>query len=168
MTFDHSDQAHEKAHILYEGKRVPHHSCGICIAATFDLPTRPFQSLRKGGVTALVAGKKRVDFAQALDELRSRFGVRVVRVDSGGALNGVLLRAGLVDELHLLVHPVLAGQAGRTTFFSDPGASPGSHLGAEGRIPLRLLETKPLEQGLLLLSYALPRSPAKAGDVRFA
>ncbi len=37
----------------------------------------------------------------------------VVRVDSGGALNGALLRAGLVDELSLLVHPVLVGEAPR-------------------------------------------------------
>ena len=56
-------RAREKAHILYEGKRVPHHSCGICIATTFGLPTRPFQALRKGGVTgagecgAIVAGR---------------------------------------------------------------------------------------------------------------
>jgi riboflavin biosynthesis pyrimidine reductase len=80
----------------------------------------------------------------------------------------VLLRAGLVDELYLLVHPILAGQAGRTTFFSDPGAAPGSHLGAEGRIPLRFLKAEPVEQGLLLLSYALPRAPAEAWDNRFA
>lgn len=57
------EQAREKARVLYEGKVVPHHSCGICIAATFGLPTRPFQSLRKGGVTgegecgAIVAGQ---------------------------------------------------------------------------------------------------------------
>lgn len=57
------EQAREKAHVLYEGKRVPHYSCGICIAATFGLPTRPFQALRKGGVTgegecgAIVAGR---------------------------------------------------------------------------------------------------------------
>ncbi len=63
MTSKRVKQAQELAYILYEGKRVPHHSCGICIAATFGLPTRPFQSLRKGGVTgegecgAIVAGR---------------------------------------------------------------------------------------------------------------
>jgi hypothetical protein len=42
---------------------VPHYSCGICIAATFGLPTRAFQALRKGGVTgegecgAIVGGR---------------------------------------------------------------------------------------------------------------
>jgi hypothetical protein len=63
MATNRIQQAREKAHILYEGQRVPHHSCGICIAATFGLPTRPFQALRKGGVTgegecgAIVAGR---------------------------------------------------------------------------------------------------------------
>jgi hypothetical protein len=63
MSSNRVKQARETAHILYEGKRVPHYSCGICIAATFGLPTRPFQALRKGGVTgegecgAIVAGR---------------------------------------------------------------------------------------------------------------
>ena len=63
MNDERIQQAREKAHILYEGKRVPHHSCGICIAATFGLPTRSFQALRKGGVTgegecgAIVGGR---------------------------------------------------------------------------------------------------------------
>jgi len=41
----------EKARVLYEGKDVPHHSCGIALAETFSLPTRPYQALRKGGIT---------------------------------------------------------------------------------------------------------------------
>lgn len=43
--------AREKAFILYEGKRVPHRSCGICLAETFNLPTPPYQALRRGGIT---------------------------------------------------------------------------------------------------------------------
>jgi 2,5-diamino-6-(ribosylamino)-4(3H)-pyrimidinone 5'-phosphate reductase len=38
--------------------------------------------------------------------------VRTVRVDSGGRLNAALLRAGLVDEASLLVHPALVGERG--------------------------------------------------------
>jgi hypothetical protein len=41
----------EKAYILYEGVRTPHRSCGIAIAETFGLPTRPYQALRRGGIT---------------------------------------------------------------------------------------------------------------------
>lgn len=43
--------ARAKAHVLYEGVRVAHRSCGIAIAETFGLPTRPYQALRRGGIT---------------------------------------------------------------------------------------------------------------------
>jgi hypothetical protein len=43
--------AREKAYILYEGKQVPHRSCGIALAETFELPTRAYQALRRGGIT---------------------------------------------------------------------------------------------------------------------
>jgi hypothetical protein len=45
------EAARRKAFVLYEGRRVPHRSCGIALAETFNLPTRPFQSLRRGGIT---------------------------------------------------------------------------------------------------------------------
>jgi len=53
----------EKARTLYWGKEVPHRSCGIALAECFDLPTRPYQALRKGGINgdgtcgAVVAGQ---------------------------------------------------------------------------------------------------------------
>jgi len=43
--------ARQKAFTLYEGKQVPHRSCGIALAETFNLPTAPAQALRRGGVT---------------------------------------------------------------------------------------------------------------------
>ncbi|KAA3596970.1 MAG: C_GCAxxG_C_C family protein [Calditrichaeota bacterium] len=43
--------AFKKAFTLYEGKETPHRSCGICLAETFNLETKPYQSLRKGGIT---------------------------------------------------------------------------------------------------------------------
>ncbi|MCA9515414.1 MAG: hypothetical protein KC635_10755 [Myxococcales bacterium] len=55
--------AREKCRVLYEGVRTPHRSCGIALAETFGLPTRPYQALRRGGVTgagecgAIVAGR---------------------------------------------------------------------------------------------------------------
>ena len=45
------EEAQQKSFILYEGKQVPHRSCGIALAETFNLPSQPYQSLRKGGIT---------------------------------------------------------------------------------------------------------------------
>jgi hypothetical protein len=44
-------RAREKAFVLYEGKTVKHRSCGIALAETFNLPSRPYQALRRGGIT---------------------------------------------------------------------------------------------------------------------
>jgi len=52
----------EKARVLYEGREVPHRSCGMAIAEAFDRNPLPYQALRRGGVTgvgqcgAIVAG----------------------------------------------------------------------------------------------------------------
>ena len=43
--------AREKCHILYDGTRTGHRSCGIAIAETFSLPTASYQALRRGGLT---------------------------------------------------------------------------------------------------------------------
>jgi 2,5-diamino-6-(ribosylamino)-4(3H)-pyrimidinone 5'-phosphate reductase len=75
---------------------------------------------RAAAVEELRAGRDRVDLAGLLDELGRR-GLGVVRVDSGGALTGALLGAGLVDEVSLLVHPVLTG--GRPWTGSGPPAA---------------------------------------------
>ena len=65
--------------------------------------------LRSCKVGAVVTGKNQVDMRAALEELNRLCGVRVVRVDSGGTLNSVLLHAGLVDEVSVLIHPFIAG-----------------------------------------------------------
>jgi len=45
--------ARARAFVLYEGKQVAHRSCGIALAETFGLPSRPYQALRRGGITGL-------------------------------------------------------------------------------------------------------------------
>lgn len=45
------EAARAKALVLYEGKVTAHRSCGICLAETFGLPWRPYEALRRGGIT---------------------------------------------------------------------------------------------------------------------
>lgn len=51
----------------------------------------------------------RLDFHEAMAQLRERFGVRTVLCEGGPHLNSQLLAAGLVDELFLSLSPMLAG-----------------------------------------------------------
>jgi 2,5-diamino-6-(ribosylamino)-4(3H)-pyrimidinone 5'-phosphate reductase len=88
-----------------------HWSKGVafCSAKT---PPEHLEYLERLGVDAAVLGDDRVDLGRALGELAVR-GIATVRVDAGPTLNGLALRAGLVDELSLLVHPTIAGEGRR-------------------------------------------------------
>jgi 2,5-diamino-6-(ribosylamino)-4(3H)-pyrimidinone 5'-phosphate reductase len=114
----------------------------LCTETT---PPEHVEYLRARMVRVVTAGKQRVDYRAALEELNLQLGVKVVRVDSGGTLNSILLREGLADEVHLLVHPVLVGQPVRKVFFEDAGAC----------VTLRLEGYERLENGALLLSYSI-------------
>ncbi|MFO7651835.1 MAG: dihydrofolate reductase family protein [bacterium] len=98
--------------------------------------------LRAGRVDCIVAGKSRVDLRAALDALRAEYGVKVVRSDSGGTLNAALLDAGVVSEVSLLVHPVVAG-AGAVEFCARVRVSTA----------LKLLGVKKLGRGLVWLRW---------------
>lgn len=63
------------------------------------------EHLASRNVDILECGSGWVDLGLALRRLADDYGVRRVRVDTGGRLNGALLRAGLADEVHLLVCP---------------------------------------------------------------
>lgn len=104
-------------------------------------------------IDRIIAGDDYVDFRTALEEVNARYGVGVVRVDSGGTLNGILLRAGLVDEVSLLIHPSLVGGVSSRSFFRAPDLT-----SAESVIPLRLTHIERLDADLLWLRYEVTRS----------
>jgi 2,5-diamino-6-(ribosylamino)-4(3H)-pyrimidinone 5'-phosphate reductase len=100
-------------------------------------------------VRELTAGVWQVDLPTALRDLGSEHGAEVVRVDSGGTLTGVLLAAGLVDEVSLLVHPRLVGDRSERRWHGSPPLR---------RRPLTLLAASALDRGLVWLRYRLSAS----------
>jgi 2,5-diamino-6-(ribosylamino)-4(3H)-pyrimidinone 5'-phosphate reductase len=92
-----------------------------------ETPAEYVDEVRRAGCDALVAGDERVDLRAALELLAAEHGVTRVRVDTGGALAGALLAAGLVNEISLMVYPLLAGGAEEHTFnrLVAPDGTPG-------------------------------------------
>lgn len=77
--------------------------------------------LRGKGVSYLLAGAREVDLALALEKIAERFGVRTLMLEGGGRINGSMLREGLVDEVSLLVAPVVDGRIGMPAVFDVDG-----------------------------------------------
>ena len=104
--------------------------------------------LEMRNIQCVIAGEDRVDMRSALGVLKLHYGVETVRVDSGGTLNGILLRQGLVDEVSLLIHPNLVGGLSPRSFFRAKDLS-----SPEGVLPLKLVHFEKLRNDILWLRY---------------
>ena len=78
-------------------------------------------TLRDRGVSYLLAGRDDIDLAVALEKIGARLGVRTLMLEGGGGINGSFLRAGLIDEVSLLVAPVADGRVGTPALFDVEG-----------------------------------------------
>ena len=70
---------------------------------------------------ASVSYLREPDLATALRRLKAEHGVESIDCEGGPGLNATLLPAGLVDELHLVIAPKLAGGEDPLTVYSGPG-----------------------------------------------
>jgi len=111
-------------------------------------PAEGLERLAAKGVPVIVCGDRRVDLRAALETLAARHAVRTVRVDSGGALSGALVRAGLVDEVSVLLEPVVVGGVSPRTFLRGPDPT-----APEDVARLHLQKVEQFDDGLVWLRY---------------
>lgn len=89
----------------------------LIVLCTESTPPNYFDYLKERYIDWIIAGTDNVDFAEAFEELNARYGSKIIRVDCGGSLNGMLLRNSLVDEVSLFIHPLLIGGTSQQSFF---------------------------------------------------
>ena len=87
------------------------------------------------------------DLVEAVTELKSDPAVRRIALSGSVSVVRQLLDAGLLDELHLFVHPATAGSGLR--LFDEGG--PARHL--------RLISARPFQTGVVYLVYEPDPSP---------
>jgi len=107
--------------------------------------------LRSEGISYIFAGETELDLGLVLDILNRELGVKRLLIEGGGTTNGSFLRAGLIDEIHLILNPAVDGTKGAPSAFDSPGEGPQ-------KAPLQkmtLESSQPLDGGALWLRYSV-------------
>lgn len=104
--------------------------------------------LRKLGISYILAGKDRLDYALALEKLKTRFGIQVLMLGGGGVLNWSFLQAGMCDEVSLVVAPAADGNPNTQSLFL---AKEG--LSTDAPLSFTLLGAETSEGSTLWLRY---------------
>jgi 2,5-diamino-6-(ribosylamino)-4(3H)-pyrimidinone 5'-phosphate reductase len=112
-------------------------------------------ALRERGVSYLLAGSPDIDLPLALEKIGQRFGVRTLMLEGGGSINGSMLRAGLIDEVSVLVAPVADGRVGTAALFDVEGENVTPH-----RLALEAVERR--ADDMLWLRYRVISHAARS------
>ncbi|MEO6979091.1 MAG: dihydrofolate reductase family protein, partial [Mucilaginibacter sp.] len=80
------------------------------------------------------------DLVDEINQLKQHAGSEI-QIEGSADLVSSLIKEGLVDELRLLVHPVIMGKGKR--FFKDGATLAG----------LNLIKTEPIDKGVIVLYY---------------
>lgn len=75
--------------------------------------------LKKIGVSYIFAGKAEMDLLLALEKLRTLFGIEKLLLEGGSIINGAFLQEHVVDELSLVVAPVIADAVDKPVFYGS-------------------------------------------------
>ena len=132
-------RSYELFRAVFTGPQAPPHASMMTEAPKAVVSSRPLDGPDWGPVT-LISG----DVTDGLTRLKQQPGGHI-SVGASGTLVRFLLKAGLLDELTLLVHPIVVGT--------------GRHLfeGGDAQVPLTLRESRAHRNGVVALRYARPR-----------
>jgi len=101
--------------------------------------------LKERNYDYLICGDRSVNLKKAYNSLTEKYKISTILVDSGPTLNGVLLDTGLIDEISLLVFPVLVGKSSDKLL---------AHINTRNHnVSLKLLDHEYLDKGIVSLRF---------------
>ncbi len=75
--------------------------------------------LKSLGISYIFAGETEIDVNVTLEKLRLLFGIECILLEGGSVINGYFQRAEVIDELSLVLAPVVAGKDSKPLFYKS-------------------------------------------------
>jgi riboflavin biosynthesis pyrimidine reductase len=124
----------------------------IVVVLTESVSDAHLAGLRAEGVSYLFAGNEKIDLGLTLEILSHQLGIKSLLIEGGGKTNGAFLRAGLIDEISLILFPAVDGTKGAPSVFDSLGEETGVPAPVES---MKLESSEVLEGGVVWLRYQL-------------
>jgi riboflavin biosynthesis pyrimidine reductase len=124
----------------------------IVVLLGSDVPDSHLAELTNDGISYIASEQAQPDLAAMLDTLEHELGIKRLLLEGGAGINGSFLAAGLVDEISLIIAPVLDGRAASQSIVEH------GEGGLAGKIQLSLKSCEPLAHGAVYLRYAVTPS----------
>jgi riboflavin biosynthesis pyrimidine reductase len=121
----------------------------IVVVLGASVPDAHLAELRDAGVSYLVMAGDDLDLAALLDDIGARLPIRKLLLEGGARMNGAFLKAGLVDEVSLLLCPAIDGRTGTSTIFE------AGEDGVGQTRRMALIEAQPGAQGTVHMRYRI-------------
>lgn len=116
----------------------------VIVLVSQATPQAYLDYLKERNYDFITAGDDHVDYRKAFEILSDRYNCKTIRTDTGGTLTNVLLRQGLIDEISLVISPVLVGTAVPNLFES---------LSLQDKIRLELISHEAVDRDYVSLIY---------------
>lgn len=100
-----------------------HNFSPIIVLTTKRASASSRRRLQTLGAAVKICGRREINFRTAFRWLRKVWGVKRLLCEGGGELNDALIRAGLLDELHLTISPKIFGGRNAPTIADGQGFS---------------------------------------------
>jgi 2,5-diamino-6-(ribosylamino)-4(3H)-pyrimidinone 5'-phosphate reductase len=114
----------------------------VIVLVSEKTPKAYLQYLKQRNYDHHIVGKNHVDLKKAILLLSDKYKAKTILTDTGRILSNILLSKGFVDEISLLVHPIIVGN-NSYNMFSDIAKSQS----------LKLIECEILEKQYTWLVY---------------
>ncbi len=134
-------------------KGTEHPGCHMLHFTSRAAPPEYLAFLQRERIPYLILGERQVDLPLAMARLKADLGVDCLLSTAGARLNGALLRAGLVDEINLILRPEAIGGTATPSLFDGPDLRPD-----EWPTKFTLISAYVRPSGYVWLRYAVARA----------
>jgi 2,5-diamino-6-(ribosylamino)-4(3H)-pyrimidinone 5'-phosphate reductase len=101
----------------------------------------------------IIEYKDNLDLIDLFNKLKFDFQINKMTIQTGGTLNSIFLRMGLIDHLKIVIAPLIVGGKNTSTLVDGESFSRIEEL--NGLIPMNLKKIETLKNSYILLEYDL-------------